>query len=305
MNAADPRQAMQAAQDLLDHAFEVLFALIDKRALHFEMRTVDGTEDFSHDDAAQSVCTRYLWVTTQVVKYARTGNRECVAAVWEAANLLVEAVHDMAFDKRTAREVEPYARRSLFLPSLRARSGVFMHDFPTVADVLHLSEDCLSYMAHTAGHKLDSPVTRLIAEIVESIGWTQARLRIGRDLYARSRALHADPKFIRRRSEASTAFARRINAMTEDEYLVQIRGYRADTLHYDRLRPLTKATADEWWSKAVRQEVTRRFPALEGSRLYTLLNGNKPHQKLDDLRRRGKVSLRSLARPTPQDPHPS
>lgn len=305
MIAADPREALQSMQDRLDYALEVLFDLIDKRTLFYQMRTADGAEDFSHDEAAQSLCTRYAWLTRQMIKYAHAGNPECVTAVWESAKLLVDALHDLALDKRTARELQRYARHSLFLPSLRALSGVFTYDFPAVADALHLSEDCLVHMARAAGHKLDSPVTRLIAEVVEAIGWEQARVRQGREHYARLRTLHADRKFMARLPKGDAAYAKRVDAMTADEYLVRCYGCRPDALPFAELPPLTKATADEWWSKAVRPEATRRFATLTGTRLYGILRGNKPHEKLDDLRRRGKVSLRSLARPTPQDPHPS
>jgi hypothetical protein len=160
-------------------------------------------------------------------------------------------------------------------------------------------------MADNAVHRLDSPVTHLIAEMVESIAWTQEHLRAGRELYARFRAPRVAARRATRVPKEDTAFANRIAAMTEDEYLVKLHHCRLDTLHYDSLPPLTKATADEWWNKAVRQEVTRRFAFLDGTRLYALLRGNKPHEKLDDLRRRGKDALRSLARPTPQNPHPS
>ena len=76
-------------------------------------------------------------------------------------------------------------------------------------------------------------------------------------------------------------------------------------LQYEGLPPLTRSTAGEWWSKAVRAEVTRRFQGLEHTLLYAELQGNKAHEKLDDLRRRAKSALRSLAHPDPQNPQPS
>ena len=303
--AADPRKAMSVAQDRLDYGIELFSALIEKGVLYYEQKTTDGTQDFSCDHAAQSLCSRLSSLNQKFAKYARAGHPDFVAAAWWTAKLFAELVHDLAFDKETARKLESYARRSLFLPSLRARPGTFTHDFQTVAETLHLSEDCLCHMADSAAHRLDSPVTRLIAEVVESIGWAQEHVRIGREFYTRSRELHADPKFMARLPKGEATFAHRLNAMTEDEYLVQIHHSRPETLHYDRLPPLTRATADEWWIKAVRQEVTKCFASLQGTRLHALLKGNKPHEKLDDLRRRGKDALRSLGRPTPQNPHPS
>jgi len=302
--ATDPRNAMNVAQDHMDYAVEVFSALINKGALFFPLESVDG-KDFSSDHAAQCLCSRFSSLTQQVAKYARLGHRDFIAATWWAARLFTEVVHDLAFDKATAQELEWYARRSLFLPSLRARPGSFTYDFQTVASTLHLSEDCLCHMTDSAAHKLDSPVTSLIADVVEFIGWTQEHTRFGREFYANARKRHANRRSRARLPKPDADYARRIEAMTEDEYLVTIHHCRPETLHYDRLPPLTKATADEWWTKAVRQEVTKRFPSLAGTRLHALLKGNKPHEKLDDLRRRGKHALRSLARPTPQNPHPS
>jgi len=305
MIAEDPWKASQTAQAQLDDALELFSALIDKGALHYRLKSVDGTQDHSTDEAARCLCSRISYLTRLVASFAHAGHPDFVASAWGAAKSLTELVHDLAFDKETAPVLERYARRSLFLPSLRARPATFTHDFQAVAETLHLSENCLCHMEGASTHKLDSPITHLVAEVVELIGWIQEHLRSGRELYTHSRKVHADQRSKKHPSKGDNAFARRIDAMTEDEYLVSFQHCRPATLHYDKLPPLTKATADEWWNKAVRTEITLRFATLEGTRLYTLLKGYKSHQKLDDLRRRSKLALRSLARPTPQNPHPS
>ena len=305
MIAEDPWKASQTAQAQLDDALELFSALIDKGALHYTLKSVDGTQDHSTDQAAQCLCSRISYMTRLVASFAHAGHPDFVASAWGAAKFLTELVHDLAFDKETAPVLERYARRSLFLPSLRARPATFTHDFQAVAETLHLSENCLCHMEGASTHKLDSPITHLVAEVVELIGWIQEHLRSGRELYTHSRKVHPDQRSKKPPSKGDSAFASRIDAMTEDEYLVSFQHCRPATLHYDKLPPLTKATADEWWIKAVRPEITLRFTTLEGTRVYALLNGNKPHEKLDDLRRRGKSALRSLSRPTPQDPHPS
>ena len=288
MIAADPWKASQTAQAQLDDALELFSALIDEGALHYTLKSVDGTQDHSSDEAAQCLCSRISYLTRLVASFAHAGHPDFVASAWRGAKFLTEVVHDLAFDKETAPVLERYARRSLFLPSLRARQGTFTHDFQTVAETLHLSEDCLCHMEGASTHKLDSPITHLVAEVVELIGWIQEHLRSGRELYTHSRKVYADQRSKKHPSKGDNAFARRIDAMTEDEYLVSFQHCRPATLHYDKLPPLTKATADEWWNKAVRTEITLRFATLEGTRLYTLLKGYKPHQKLDDLRRRSK-----------------
>jgi hypothetical protein len=303
--AADPQQAMSVAQERLDYGVELLCALIESGTLFHEIKSVDGTFHDSCELAGGCLSTRFAYLARQAAKYALAGHGDFIGVVWSAAQLLTEAVHELACDKDHARELEKHARRSLFLPSLRARATTFTHNFQEVADSIHLSEDCLCHVADTAAYKLDSRVTRLVAEVVEFIGWTQAHLKAERDMYAHTCALLTDRRVMARKPKDSTAYARRVAAMTVEEYLVKSRCCRPETLHYDSLPPLTKATADEWWAKAVRQELTRRFADLAGSRLHDQLKGVKPHEKLDDLRRRGKSALRSLARPTPPDPHPS
>ncbi len=307
MIAADPQAAMRVAHDRLDYGTEVLCELIEKRSLFHVWKSTDGTEDHSWDDAAQCFRSRFSYIVEQAAKYAREGNRDLIGAVWTAAKLLTEVVHDLALDKEKARELEWYGRRSLFLPSLRARDSkkAFTHDFADVAGSIHLSEDCLCHIGDDADYQLDSPVTRLVAEIVEEIGWDQESLKRARANFKRMKALHADPAYWKRLPEGDAAYARRIEAMTEDDYVVEIESVWREKLHYGGLPPLTKGTAKEWWLKAVKQEITRRFPNLKGSRLYGLLRGVKDHEKLDDLRRRGESALRSLARPAPQNPQPS
>ena len=58
MIAEDPWKASQTAQAQLDDALELFSALIDKGALHYRLKSVDGTQDLSTDEAAQCLCSR-------------------------------------------------------------------------------------------------------------------------------------------------------------------------------------------------------------------------------------------------------
>jgi hypothetical protein len=302
--AAGPMEALFVAKDNLEQALALFYDLIDSRLVYYPYESEEGADDLSHDDAERCLRAAFAGLVDQIVKRARAGSNDCIAATWIAANAFATAIHDLAFNKATARKLQLMARPALFLPSLRARQGTFTHDFQTVADAVRLSEDCLCNMSDNATHRLDSPVTFLIAQVVEDVGWAQGYVRGWRDIYASGRRNSAQAASSPDASQEAVAFARRYESMTEEQYLVE-HSCSPLYLQYDALPPLTKATVEEWWTTAVRREVTRRFRSMKGTRLYDLLKGNKPHEKLDDLRRRGKMALRSLARSAPQDPHPS
>jgi hypothetical protein len=305
MISADPENALTTARDRFDAGAELLFELVEKRTLYREYKNIPGLPDGTWDPAAECLASRFGTLSRHAAKYALAGHRDMIHAVWSAARLLTETIHDLAHDQNRARELTCITRRSLFLPSLRARPATFTHDFQVVADNLHLSEGCVCHMSDRAAYKLDSPITRLIAERVEIIGHFQDQVMLGHERYALTCSLLDDADYMKQATPDNINYLRSIAAMPVDEYLVKMAACRPEILHYAHLPDLTKATADEWWTKAVRQDITRHFKTLEGTRLYTLLKGYKPHQKLDDLRRRGKSALRSLARPTPQNPHPS
>jgi hypothetical protein len=305
MIAADPEKALTTARELFDAGAQLLFDLVEKKTLYREYRDRPGLPDGDRDAATECLASRFGTLSRQVAKYALAGHRDVPLAVWSAAQLLTETIHDLAFNKDRARELEVFARRSLFLPSLRAIPATFTHDFQAVAGNLHLSEDCLCHMAGRAAHKLDAPITRLIAERVEIIGHLHDVVMIGHDRYALTCALLEDADYMKRAKPNAIAYVRSVAAKPVEDFLINDAFCRPEHLHYADLPELTKDTADEWWRMAVRDQVTRVFAKMEGTPLYGLLKGNKPHEKLDDLRRRGKNALRSLARPTPQNPHPS
>jgi hypothetical protein len=298
----NPKDAMHVAHDRLDYGIEILTELIDKGTLFHEWKSVDGTLDHSWDEAAQCLCSRFSWLVDKATKYARAGNREFITSVWFAAKQLVETVHDVAFDKEHAAHLESCARSSLFLPSLRTWQNSFTYDFQAIAQTLNLSKDCIAWMGDDAQHKLDTPITRLVAEVVEHIGWEREHIRHGRETHARTKALHARPDYMARLPESDAAYAHRVDAMTEDEYLVEVHYSRRERLHYDSLPPLTKSTADEWWNKAVAQEVEWRFEKIKDSRLYDRLAGAKDYRKRADLKRRAKRALLAVAPPDTQAP---
>ncbi len=301
---ADPEKALSVARERIDYGTLLLVELLERKTLFKQHRDVPGIPDGDYDPVAACLASRFGTLSRHVAKYARTGRHDLILAVWSAAKLLTETIHDLAFDKEHAHVLQTLTRRSMFLPSLRARPATFTHDFQAVADALRLSEHCLCDMSDRAAHQLDAPITRLIAERVEMVGFIQERLYFARERYAFTRSLLDNETYMKRSTPDQIARVRRIAAMPVEDYLINEEACRPEFLHYSGLPGLTKDTANEWWDRAVRDQVTRLFADLEGTHVYNLLKGNKPHEKLDDLRRRGKSALRSLAPPPLKTPTP-
>jgi hypothetical protein len=304
MIEADPEKALSVAREQIDYGTLLLVELLERKTLFTQYRDVPGFPDGDSDPVGDCLASRFGTLAQHVAKYARAGRHDLILAVWSAAKLLTETIHDLAFDKDHARTLQTFTRRSMFLPSLRARPATFTYDFQTVADALCLSEDCLCDMSDRAAHKLDSPVTRLIAERVEIVGYIQDHLFFERERHAFTRSLLDNVTYMKRATPDEIEHTRRLAAMSVEDFLVKQGACRPEFVHYHDLPALTKDTVDEWWNKAVRDQVTRLFAELEGTHVYSLLKGNKPHEKLDDLRRRGKSALRSLAPPPLKTPTP-
>lgn len=304
--AVDPWMAMCVAKERMREGFEVLSQLVDQGALARPSKGENGALNTSGDPALDAICRAFELLKHKVAQHTRNGRTECVAATWGAGLFFAELIHELAANEVTARKLERHARRSLYLPTLQARQPTFTYDFKHVADVLHLAEDCISNTAKDAQHRLATPITNLVVDIVESIGVIQVSLRAARATYQRIRAAYADPKSRAGLPPTAVALLEGTDAMTEDEYLVR-HGFSAENLSYDALPPLTKATADVWWDRAVKQVVNRRLsdPGPESKRLRRLVHYLKPYEQLADLRRRCKSALCTVVRPTQQTPTPS
>jgi hypothetical protein len=299
----DPLMAMFVASNRIRDGVEVLSQFIDQETLVLPSK---GGLNPSRDPASDALCRAFELLMHQVAQYARNGRPEFVAATWAAGLFFAEMIHELAANKKALPKLEQLARRSLYLPSLQARQPTFTYGFKDVAKTLHLGEDCISNTAKKAKHRLDTPITKWVADIVESIGAIQEQLRVARGVYQRIRSAYADPQSLVGLPKSVVDYIASADVGTEEQYLER-HSFRPETLSYDSLPPLTKATADEWWDKAVKQEVSRLLDASgpEIKRLRQLVNYLKPYEQPADLRRRSKVALRTLARPTRQAPPPA
>ncbi len=298
----DPVIALIVARNRIRDGFEVLSQLIDRGSVVLQ---TPGGPNATNDPAADALCFAFEQLKLKVAQHARNGRPEFVATTWSAGLFFAEMIHELAANKKAVPKLVRLARRSLYLPSLQARQPTFTYGFKDVANILHLAEDCLSNTAKKAQHRLDTPITKMVADIVESIGVIQEQLRVARGVHQSIRSAYADPQSLVGLPKSVVAYIKSADVGTEEQYLKR-QSFRPETLNYDSLPPLTKATADEWWDKAVSQEVSRRLNehGPESMRLRKLVHYLKPYEQFADLRRRSKIALRSLARPTVKTPPP-
>jgi len=304
--AFDPLVAMFVARDYLRAATDMVSEMYLRGAFVRHPVNTSGDHKQTRNPVTEGLSREIMELMQQIDRYARAGYPEFMETAWLIGQLFAETIHDVALDKAKACKLEPVARRSLFMPSLRTRQKTFAYDFKEMAANLHLSEDCLSNTSGDASHRLDTPITKLVAEIVESIGSIQVQLRTARGVYQRIRAAYADPQSLVGLPKSVVAYIASADVGTEEQYLER-HSFHPETLNYDSLPPLTKATAEEWWDRAVSREVSRRLNdhGPESMHLRKLVHYLKPYEQLADLRRRSKVALRTLARPTRQAPPPS
>lgn len=288
---ADAKNALRIASERLDYSIELLFRLIEKKSLFIPCYRNDDTIDdhFSHDEAAECLKQRLLTIREKVSQYALAGDSAMIHAVWSLSRNFAETIHDIALDRPD--RLEWLTMDSLFMPSLRAMPDNFRYDFPAIAKATRLSEECILDMRSKAAHRLDKPPTRFVANILQDVAFTI------RSLGFEKRSLEHMRKSAARGLVEFLKYA----DMPLEKWLLECCYYKPYQIHYDELPPLTKKTVSEWWEKAIKGEVERRFEKIKGSKFYAILEAatasKKDYEVRDELKRRCKQALHSLARP--------
>lgn len=287
----NPENALHIACERFDYAFAMYIRLIEKKALYEPLYCKDGSIAENHfcDTAADSLSNRLSWFMKSVSNFARAGEYSMIHTSWFLALELCEAIHDIALDRPD--RIESLARSSLFMPSLRARPKNFVYDFPSIANATHLSEDCL-FAAHAkSAHHLDKHPTRFVAEILRGMAYSINSL----NFHKRSFAIFQD------HAAKGVKGFEQYASMSFEKWLVDSYHAYPHEIHYDKLPPLTKSSVPIWWKEAVKSEVERNFEKVKHTRFYKELQAatetGKDYEVLDELKRRCRQALRSLARP--------
>jgi len=290
--SADPRAAINEGYEAIDYGVEMLLKLIESKALFHKMVSRDGTEDHSHDEAISCLCSRADWIAGKIAEFARAGDPAALIRVWCGAKQYAEVVHYVATTK--PQRLRLLAGNSLFVPSLRAKSKTFTHDFKQVAEAIGLSQECNINMDSTAMHQLDKPATRLVAEILQDIAFWQRSIKWDEESLKGMRRLAIE----RPGSEWE-----KYRNVSRDDWLRDHYPHNPEFFVYRELPPFTKDTVSEWWEKAVKPYLEkastltkiRDTPFYESLRKATATG--KDYEIRDELKRRCKPKLRTLAKP--------
>jgi hypothetical protein len=249
-------------------------------------------EDWSLDDAEMALCQRLSALIREVSNCVRVGHHDAVHTAWSGGETLAEAIHDLALTKPGA--LKRYARGEIFLPSLRARSKVYTHDFEEVSKAIELSEDCVIDTGEAALHQLDSAATRFTAQVLQKIAdWKQTVEFEERRLAGYQAQANAEP---------GGPFGQ-FRGMSFEDYWRRKYPLNPEAPGYRTLPPLTKKTAPEWYEKAVKPYLIRAetLEQIKGTPLYAELcmatTSGKDFEVRDELKRRCQPKVRALARP--------
>jgi len=288
----DPRAAMREAHEALDYGVEILLKLIEAKTFFYRLVATDGSEDHVHDDAISSLCSRANWIDDKVAEFARAGDPAALIRIWCGGKQFAEVIHHVAMTN--PQRLKLLAGDSLFCPSLRAKPKTFTHDFEAIVKAIGLSDDCIINMDSSAMHQLDKPPTRLVAEILQEIAsWR--------------RTIKWDEQSLRNMREASISHPggewEKYRNISVEDWLRSQYPRRPEIFIYRQLPAFNKNTVPEWWEKAVKPYLEKRetLERIRGTPFYTSLckatETHKDYEVRDELKRRCKPKLMSLAKP--------
>ena len=120
--AFDPQVAMFVARDHLRAAIDMVFEMFLCGALDPHPGNTAAAHDRPRNSVADGLSREIMLLMQQVDCYARAGCPEFMETAWSTGQLFAETIHEIALDKAKASKLEPVARRSLFMPSLRTRT---------------------------------------------------------------------------------------------------------------------------------------------------------------------------------------
>lgn len=293
--AENPRSALQVACVGLDYSLELIWRLIEKKSLLSPIPPVFMGKPYNirpSDDAALSLSNRILRIMEKVSRHALAGDKDMIITAWNMATDFAKTIHDIALDHPD--RLESLAKKSVFMPSLRARPKNFEYDFPEIAEKTHLSEECLFDARDSSKHYLDTPATRLAADIVQYMAARIFELK----------SLKTAFTFIQQGAASGVAACQKFAGWQLEKWLLDYGHVKSYELHYDELPPLTRKTVPDWWNKAIKGEVERRFESIKGTAFHSELQkatDGQDYQVRDELKRRCHQALKSLARPDPKD----
>lgn len=231
-------------------------------------------------------------VLYHVKRLANAGDQDALGLVWRLATELALQIDDIARTRPDRlRDFAPY---SLFMPSLRAKSAKHMTDFLVIAKRIGLSDQCAVYFdGKRAQHELHSAATLFVALWIEKVH------NIAREAewYVRrwerlQKNADSDDEYYEDRD------------LTLESFLRDRAGFSELELRYCTLPYLHRGTCDRWWKEGLKPYIDTggALEHIHDTRFYSELvkatDNGKEYELRDEMKRRCKPKLRSLAKPT-------
>ncbi len=259
---ADPRAAMTEAHQAIDYGVEMLLKIVESKAFFYKANYTDATDDRFHDDAISCLCTRANWISEKVAVFARAGEPSALICAWCGGQLFAEVIHHVALSKPESLKL--LASDALFLPSLRAKSKTFTHDFEAVSKAIGLSQASIVNMDSSAMHQLDKPATRLVAEILEEIASWQRRIKWDEGSLQQMQELAKE--------HPGSEWEKYRNVTLED-WIRDHYPHNPEVFVYRQLPPFNKNTVSDWWGKAVKPYLIKAstLTKIKGTPFYESL----------------------------------
>lgn len=204
---------------------------------------------------------------------ARNGRHEPCEALWDEALKLTEVFSELALKNPSPFKAK--ARKSLFMPSIRAKNRAFTADAESIASAIELS-------AESVGDRLTDNRKRIGALCARLVGECVSEIKRARGLWAHLFIPYQKPIIWPGKEEIEPYFGKSIDQLIcklpeprrdagnsqEEEMAQHLRFYcmcvdcGTDRLHFLTLPELTIQTARMWWKEAIEKMVEARFPTL-------------------------------------------
>lgn len=203
---------------------------------------------------------------------AKEGRRGACRTLWEQALKLNQTFSELAL--KNPGPFRPYARHSLYMPSIRTKNPKFTADAKAIAEAIELS-------AETVGDNLTDNRTRIGALTARLVGECIDEIKLSRghweNLYLPYRLPVVWPLSDQIKPFLNKSVDELIQAgrgkigqeKTAEEkldshlrFFGMLKGCGVDRLHFLLLPELTKETAMAWWKGAIEKMIDSKFPRL-------------------------------------------
>lgn len=182
----------------------------------------------SKAQALGALCSAARSINYFLVELAKRENEEAVETLWDDCSEMTRAIKMLAMSKPEV--LRPKARKSIYLPSFRAKIKKYTDDFQVVSEAIELSKDSAVKTGDDAKFDLDGLITQFAVNLLEE----------------------ADKK---------RRFLLQVKNLLDDSAVLRERAFKVLTelgeldLTYLDLSPYGKKTARAWWEICIKPQL--------------------------------------------------